>query len=337
MTESPRWERESHEDLSPPSTQPQDTVEMDCIPAPPAGLVDPGDLSDPPEYVHLPGDTTPDSEAERRVAAAREALATGRESARRSLVATRESARVSLGAATLSARRRLSAARSSTGASLADTRESLGDAAATMADAAGRAGRWVASLDRRPEFDAHVRRDPVAELTAGAGTADASPADGEPAADAPGRFPIARRGYDREAVDRHLATLEAELARLREDGAAPMSISEEIERLGEQTASILVTAHDKAHETARQAQHQAARAVTEAAHDAERITADAQRRLRELDDETDAVWRERERLLADVRDVSATLATLADAAQERFPGIEVNAAPVPEPEPAHAE
>jgi hypothetical protein len=58
----------------------------------------------------------------------------------------------------------------------------------------------------------------------------------------------------------------------------------------------------------------------------ERITAQAQRRLCELDEETDAVWRERERLLGDVREVSRTLATLADAASERFPAAD----PAPE-------
>ena len=104
-----------------------------------------------------------------------------------------------------------------------------------------------------------------------------------------------------------------------ERGAAPLSITEEIERLGEQTASILVVAHDKAHETARQAQEQADRAVREATAGAERITSEAQRRLRELDEETDAVWRERERLLEDVRVVSQTLSALADDASARFP------------------
>jgi vacuolar-type H+-ATPase subunit E/Vma4 len=188
---------------------------------------------------------------------------------------------------------RLAAARESLGAMLAAARESLAAAGESLSRAGGRVGRWVASLDRRPEFDA--RRDPVAELTSG-------------------------------VDDGYVAELEAELAQLREAVDPPMSITEEIERLGEQTASILVVAHDKAHETARRAQEQAARAVTEASADAERITAQAQRRLCELDEETDAVWRERERLLGDVREVSRTLATLADAASERFPAAD----PAPE-------
>ncbi len=101
------------------------------------------------------------------------------------------------------------------------------------------------------------------------------------------------------------------------------SITDELERIGEQTASILVVAHDQAHETTRLAQEQAERCVADAAANA---VADHRRgqgsKLRELDAETDAVWRERERLLEDVRTVSAALANLADQASERFPAAE---------------
>jgi len=76
-------------------------------------------------------------------------------------------------------------------------------------------------------------------------------------ADPGSRFPVDPLGYNMEAVDEHIARLERELDELR--GAVPaMSINEEIKRLGEQTASILVVAHDKAHETTRLAQEQPA-------------------------------------------------------------------------------
>jgi DivIVA domain-containing protein len=268
MSESPRWERESQEDLSAPAPQPDATVEFN---------VD-ADCDDDPD----------EAPREPRLAAARE-----------SLLASRETAR-----------------------------ESLSTTADRLSTTATRCGRWFAGLDRRPDFDASARRDPIAELTPGAPDDDTAehPDDVRPA-----RFPLALRGYDRDAVDAHFARLETENALLREQTGPPMSITEEIERLGEQTASILVVAHDKAHETARDAHAQAARAVSDAARDAERITTEAERRLRELDEETDAVWRERERLLDDVREVSVTLATLADTASERFPPAE------PEPVTANAE
>jgi DNA repair exonuclease SbcCD ATPase subunit len=294
MSESPRWERESQEPLgSPaPAPQPDETVEFDLAAA---GLVD------------------GEEERRTRLAGARESLAGSLSASRESLTATRES----------------------------------------LSTTAGKVGRWFAALDRRPEFDAHVRHDPLPALNPGPDMPGAQelPAAQElaaaqdlPAADdlAPppeysmpqvavqrndddreddgrSRFPTAALGYSRQAVDRHVAELEAEVGRLRDRVGEPVSITEEIERLGEQTASILVVAHDKAHETARRAEQHAAQAVTDAARDAERITGEAERRLRELDEETDAVWRERERLLEDVRVVSRTLAALADDACERFP------------------
>ncbi len=295
MTEFPRWERESQEDMRPPETEPQPTTELNIRP----DQADDRRWSDGEEEGEWPM-------REPRLAAARESL---------------------------------SATRDSVGESLSATRESL---SAT----AGRVGRWLHSLDRRPEFDAAPQQNPVAELTAGPAEADQpiaaeaepdqTPGDELQGREVPAldddrqfgvRFPTAALGYNRQAVDEHIAALESEIAELRNVIEPPPTINEEIERLGEQTASILVIAHDKAHETARRAQEQAARAVRDAARNAERITVEAERRLRQLDEETDAVWRERERLLDDVREVSRTLATLVDAAAERFPAA---------PEPAAA-
>jgi vacuolar-type H+-ATPase subunit H len=187
--------------------------------------------------------------------------------------------------------------------------ERIADARRSLATTGRTVGRWVASLDRRPEFSAHHGHDPLAQL--GAGRPQAPPqramADGD------------------GSEEQYIAQLEAEIAELRSrvgDGdpvQAPISITEEIERIGEETASILVVAHDKAHETARRAQEQAERRVRDADARAEAIVTEAQRRLRQLDDETDAVWRERERLLDDVRTVCTALTALVDDAGQRFP------------------
>ncbi len=148
---------------------------------------------------------------------------------------------------------------------------------------------------------------------------DDVPADQEVA---PSRFAVAPLGYSRPAVDEHIAALERELAELRAtraDGKPAMSITEEIERLGEQTASILVVAHDQAHETTRLAQERAERCVTDAAENASAITEQAKRRLDALDVETDVVWQERARLLADARAVAEELTAMVGRAEERFP------------------
>jgi len=139
---------------------------------------------------------------------------------------------------------------------------------------------------------------------------------------APCRFAVAPLGYSRPAVDEHIAALERELSELRAkrtDEKPVISITEEIERLGEQTASILVVAHDKAHETTRLAQERAERCVTDAADNATAITDQAKRRLEALDVETDVVWQERARLLADARAVAQELTAVVARAEERFP------------------
>jgi hypothetical protein len=145
----------------------------------------------------------------------------------------------------------------------------------------------------------------------------------------PPRFPIARQGYDRQAVDQYVAELELELAQLRAVERADSSVAAEIERIGEQTSAILLVAHDKAQETMRQAQEQADRCVADAATNAVSITEEATRRLRQLDGETDSVWRERARLIDDVRHVSGALAMLAEEAGDRFPAESVRTDPVP--------
>jgi DivIVA protein len=132
-------------------------------------------------------------------------------------------------------------------------------------------------------------------------------------------FPVAALGYNRAAVDHYVAELERELDEMRTDRPPVVSITEEIERLGEQTASILVVAHDQAHETSRLAQEQADRCIADAASNAVAITEQAKQQLRELDNETDTVWHERRRLIEDVRTTATALFALAEDAIDRFP------------------
>jgi hypothetical protein len=215
--------------------------------------------------------------------------------------------------------------------------ESRASVGAKMTEFRGRITRALTSFDR-----GYVQR-PSLELGASPGGADGPAPNQETEAfdvlsEVPddarsaGRFPVAPFGYhraavdeyvaDRAAVDDYVAALERELEELRRQSdlpEPPISITEEIERLGEQTASILVVAHDKAHETTRLAQEQAERCVADAASNAVAITEEAKRQLQALDMETDTVWQERARLLEDARAVGAALVALIDEAETRFP------------------
>jgi cell division septum initiation protein DivIVA len=141
------------------------------------------------------------------------------------------------------------------------------------------------------------------------------------------RFPITRQGYDCAAVDEHVAELEQELAELDQELAqlrastpAEGEVAAEIQRIGEQTSTILLTAHDRARETTRQAQEQADRCLADAAASAIALTKEANRKLHDLESEKLSVWRERARMLEDVESVARALSTLAMEAGERFPG-----------------
>jgi hypothetical protein len=193
-----------------------------------------------------------------------------------------------------------------------------------FADIAGRFANWMTGADRLTLDEAAMSpepgdRDPGPDQDA---LLSAAPPAAPAAAEESTRFALAPFGYNRSAVDEHLATLERELDELRSKREPLGSITDELERIGEQTASILVVAHDQAHETTRLAQEQAERCVADAAANAVAMTEDAKQRLRDLDNETDAIWRERERLLEDVRVVSAALSNLADQSSARFPAAE---------------
>jgi cell division septum initiation protein DivIVA len=138
------------------------------------------------------------------------------------------------------------------------------------------------------------------------------------------RFPTSKHGYDCDAVDEHVDGLEQEIAQLAAQLSSakrsPSSAVEaELERVGAETSAILKVAHEQASEITRRAQIQADRCIADAAANAVSMTEDANRRLRQLDTETDAVWAERIRLIEDVRNVATSLFSLAEDASERFP------------------
>jgi DivIVA protein len=138
------------------------------------------------------------------------------------------------------------------------------------------------------------------------------------------RFPIARSGYHCAAVDEHVAELEQELAQidselveLRASSVSRDEVSIEIKRVGEQTSAVLIAANEQRDEILRSARAEAERCVADARAKATLLTSEGEARLRELQAEHHAAVRERERLLDDVRNVSAALAALAEPPAER--------------------
>lgn len=143
--------------------------------------------------------------------------------------------------------------------------------------------------------------------------------------DSPPRFAVVRQGYDCPAVDRYVAELEQELIaldreieQLREQAPSEGEVKTEIQQLGEQTSAILIAAYEQAQQTTRLAQEEADKCIADAAAKALAMTSDTKEQLRELEAEQQSLRHERERLIGDVRRLSAALTTLADEADQRF-------------------
>lgn len=135
-----------------------------------------------------------------------------------------------------------------------------------------------------------------------------------------GLFRPSRRGYDRDDVDAYVAQLQHEIRDLQTRNQTPdAAVRSALERVGQEVASVLKQAHDTADDIVAAAQREGEEHRDRAARDAAHVTALAEQRLHELDLDTDRIWGERERIMADARDLARQLNQLADLAAERFP------------------
>jgi hypothetical protein len=142
------------------------------------------------------------------------------------------------------------------------------------------------------------------------------------------RFPWSLRGYRRSAVDRHIAELErelseldGELAELRAAATLREEVANEMRRIGEETAGVLIEAHNQRDAIGRAAEEEAQRLVADATVKAAAITAESEARIRELAAQREAVHQERDRLLENALAASAAIADVVHTAREQVPAI----------------
>jgi cell division septum initiation protein DivIVA len=113
-------------------------------------------------------------------------------------------------------------------------------------------------------------------------------------------FPIAMRGYRREAVDSHIERLNRVIAELEMNRSPRSAVRAALDRVGEQTAGILRQARRAAEEIVTQAREEAdeitGRATAEArelivdvSDDADRVRAEAAEQVRSATEEADAL------------------------------------------------
>ncbi len=144
-------------------------------------------------------------------------------------------------------------------------------------------------------------------------------------------FPIALRGYDRDAVDAYMRDVNRIIAELQVGRSPQSAIRHALDQVSDETRGILERAHETADEITARSRAQADDRLQWAEREAREAIQAATTRVHELDADAEKVWEERQRLIEDVSRVSADLAMLAESASTRFPGEpEVETTPLPE-------
>jgi hypothetical protein len=135
-------------------------------------------------------------------------------------------------------------------------------------------------------------------------------------------FAVVWRGYDVHAVDAYVAAAEAAIAGYEEQTLPTVAVQRALDRIGEQTASILREAEQAAEETTRASRAKADDRLQRAEREAAELVAEANARVARLDDDIERLWQERQRLIDATRELAARLTATADDAESRFPPAE---------------
>src|SRR5205085_11252553 len=140
------------------------------------------------------------------------------------------------------------------------------------------------------------------------------------------RFPIALRGYERDAVDEYVKWVTRLVAELHATRSPEGAVRRALARVGQQVSDVLGRAHATAEQITSQSRAEAEERLMRASSEAEALERDARElaqrleaearelaaereraselRVRELDAEVDRIWGERDRIVADTRKLS---------------------------------
>ena len=138
------------------------------------------------------------------------------------------------------------------------------------------------------------------------------------------QFPVVLRGYDRVAVDAYVKRTTQLVAELHATHSPEAAVRRALERVGEEISGILQRAHEAAEDVTARSRTEAEDRLIRAREEATRLTAAAEQRVKDLDSETDRIWAERRRIVADVNELAEKLGELAESALERFPSEETD-------------
>ncbi|HKF80946.1 MAG TPA: DivIVA domain-containing protein [Thermoleophilaceae bacterium] len=96
------------------------------------------------------------------------------------------------------------------------------------------------------------------------------------------RFPVAMRGYDRDAVDRYVNRVNQVIAELQITAAPESAIRHALEQVTEETKGLLERAHETADEITRRSRSQADDRIQRAEQEAQQLHDASEQEAREL-------------------------------------------------------
>jgi uncharacterized protein YoxC len=135
-------------------------------------------------------------------------------------------------------------------------------------------------------------------------------------------FPTVLRGYDKFAVDAYVRKTNQLVDEMQARSSPQAAVRRALERVGEEVSGILQRAHDTAESITSQSRSESEDRLEVARREAAQLTAWARARVKELDQDTDRIWAERDRIVGDARVLAQQLLDLADEAAARFPAAE---------------
>src|SRR5436190_15237482 len=115
------------------------------------------------------------------------------------------------------------------------------------------------------------------------------------------QFPLALRGYDRAAVDAHLAQMAQLVAELEATQLREGVVQRALDEVGEQTSGILQHAHDTAEEITASSRSQAEGRLQRAEREAAENRQQADRYAKEIQAHTSNLRADRMRLIEEIR------------------------------------
>ena len=144
-------------------------------------------------------------------------------------------------------------------------------------------------------------------------------------------FPIALRGYDRDAVDGYVVEVNRIIAELQVGRSPQSAIRHALDQVSEETRGILERAHETGDEITARSRTQADDRLQWAEREAREAIAAATERVHELEGDAERIWQERQSLIDDVRRIATELSAVAEDARVRFPAEpEMETAALPE-------